>query len=77
DVWSDDFLETSFSVLASHKVNKLVVDFGAMRQEECASGCIFRIPEEQLLVSPNDPVVSLGRLFSLNKEILHLLFFCK
>jgi hypothetical protein len=77
DVWSYNFLETSLCVFAAHKINKLVINFCSMRKEECASGCIFRVPEKQFLVCPDDPVVSLGCLFSMRQKILQLLFLGK
>jgi len=77
DVWSYNFLETSLCVFAAHKVNKLVINLSSMWKEKCASRCIFRVPEKQLLVGPDNPVVSFGCLFSLRQEILQLLFLGK
>ena len=65
--------EASPRVLQLHQLKQLVIDLGPMRSEEGASWSVLRIPEEEVLVLPYQPVVTLLSLFSCFQVLLELL----
>ena len=62
NVWRDDFLEASLSVLASDKGYELIIDESALRIEEAASRAEF-VKEEKILLLTDLSVITLSSLF--------------
>ena len=73
DVRRHHLSEASPRVLQLHQLQQLVVDLGPVRSEEGTAWSVFRIPKEEVLLLPYQPVVTLLSLFLRFQVLLELL----
>jgi hypothetical protein len=57
NIWTDDLVESSLSVLVPYHVHKVVVDMGSLWKEEARSWGKF-VEEEELLISSQFSMIS-------------------
>ena len=73
NVWRDDLLEASHTILLPDQLDELVIDLGAHRVEEGGSRGHFKVMEQVLLLSDESMVTPLGLLSELDVLVKLLL----